>query len=239
MGAAVSAFWTPKAGSAAEEWEDAYSFDAELGRYAVADGASESSFAAPWARLLAEGFVTRPPDGEGLREWLRPLQEEWAQGTAERVLPWYAEEKARSGAFSSLLGLEVEPETGRWRALGVGDSCLFAVRDGQLVSAFPLTHASEFHNRPLLLSSVGAANRSVWSVVRQAEGIFRPGDLVLLMTDALAAWFLYEAELRRRPWAVLSRLESQEDFGRFVDLARAGRAMRNDDVTLVRIGVAP
>lgn len=232
---AVSAYWAPKAGSAAGEWEDAFSFDPDLGRFSVADGASESSFAAAWARLLAEGFVARPPDGADLREWVRPLQEEWRKGTNGRALAWYAEEKARTGAFSTLLGVSLDPEARAWRAVAVGDSCLFAVREGQLLSSFPLSQASQFHASPYLLASVARANNGIGAAVREAEGEYRPGDLLLLMTDAVAAWFLREAEIRRRPWAVLERISSQEDFEKFVEFMRAGRAMRNDDVTMLKV----
>ncbi len=239
MALSVSAFWAPKAGSTAEEWEDAFCCDPDHGRFSVADGASECSFSALWARLLVEGYVARPPDGSNLRDWLRPLQEEWARGTNGRELPWYAEEKARSGAFSSLLGLHLDPDTGGWHAVAVGDSCLFAVREGRLVTAFPLSRGVEFHSRPLLLASAARSNDGVWSAVREAAGRFDPGDLLLLMTDALAAWFVAEAELRRRPWAALAKIDSQEDFERFLELMRAGRSMRNDDVTLVQVGAAP
>jgi hypothetical protein len=91
----------------------------------------------------------------------------------------------------------------------------------------------------MLLSSADRANAGIASAVRETEGLARPGDLILLMTDALAAWFLAEAELRRRPWALLERLDTQEDFETFVDLMRAGRAMRNDDVTLLKVEVKP
>lgn len=239
MRLSVSAFWASKGGVAAEEWEDAFCCDPDQGRFSVADGASESSFAADWARLLAEGFVDSPPDGATLRGWLRPLQKELARGTEGRTLSWFAEEKARSGAFSSLLGMCMDPDTLRWRAMAVGDSCLFAVREGRLAVAFPLSHSSEFHSRPLLLSSASRANNGVWSAVRETEGTFLPGDLLVLATDALAGWFLAEAEIRRRPWALLQRIGSQEEFEKFVELMRAGRSMRNDDATLVKIEVAP
>ena len=235
----VSAFWAPKAGSTAEEWEDAFRCDPAQGRFSVADGASESSFSAAWARLLVEGFVARPPDGSTLRDWLRPLQDEWARGMNGRALAWYAEEKARSGAFSSLLGLCLLPDEAGWHALAIGDSCLFAVRENQLTVSFPVTRSSEFHSRPLLLSSVARANGGISSALHEAEGDLLPGDLLFLMTDALASWFLAESELRRRPWAVLERIRSAGEFEKFLELMRAGRSIRNDDVTLVRIEVKP
>ena len=237
MAASVTTFWAPKAGCTEEEWEDAFCCDPHQGRFSVADGASESSFSAAWARLLVEGFVANPVLGPALPEWVHPLQEVWARGMEGRTLAWYAEEKARNGAFSSLLGVSLDEADGLWRAVAVGDSNLFALRQGRLIASFPLDRASEFNTHPHLISSVDRANNGVWSTVREWEGDCRPGDVLMLMTDALAAWFLSEAENRRRPWAALERIDSPEGFRQFLEFARAGRAMRNDDATYVRIEV--
>jgi hypothetical protein len=52
-----TAYWQPKHGCTTDEYEDAWAADSAAGRFAVADGASESAFALTWAGLLAEGFV--------------------------------------------------------------------------------------------------------------------------------------------------------------------------------------
>ncbi|HEY2954569.1 MAG TPA: protein phosphatase 2C domain-containing protein [Candidatus Eisenbacteria bacterium] len=236
MRATATAWWAPKSGNAATEYEDAYAVEAAAQRYAVADGASETSFARQWAELLVDRFVRQAPPPEGLREWVAPMQAEWAGANQPKATAWYAEEKARDGAFSSLLGVAIDES--RWRALAIGDSCLFVVRAGKLARAFPLERAEQFNNRPLLLSSVARANRQVWEDVRSGEGDLQERDQLLLMTDALAQWFLAEAELGRRPWAALARADCQETFREFVDWLRHGGALRNDDVTLVRVEVA-
>jgi hypothetical protein len=51
------AFALHKDGNRPDEYEDAYAGNPRVGRFAVADGASESSFAALWAKLLVDGFV--------------------------------------------------------------------------------------------------------------------------------------------------------------------------------------
>ncbi len=237
MQASATAWWAPKAGNAADEYEDAYAVEPAAHRYAVADGASETSFAKQWAELLVERFVREPPAPAGLPEWLAPMQAAWAAANESKATAWYAEEKARDGAFSSLLGVALDGD--RWRALAIGDSCLFVVRAGRLERAFPLARADQFNNRPLLLSSVGRANRRVWDEVRADEGDLRGRDQLLLMTDALAQWFLVETELGRRPWAALARTEAREAFCGFVDYLRHGGALRNDDITLLRVVVEP
>ncbi len=236
MLASATAWWAPKAGNAAQEYEDAYAVEEAALRFAVADGASETSFAKQWAEMLVDRFVREPPAPEALREWVAPMQAAWAGANKPKATAWYAEEKARDGAFSSLLGVAIDH--GRWRAMAIGDSCLFVVRAGKIAHAFPLAKAAEFNNRPLLLSSVARANQRVWDEVRLDEGDLVGKDLLLMMTDALAQWFLVEAELGRRPWAALARATTQEAFTAFVDLLRSGGALRNDDTTMVRVEVA-
>src|SRR5580693_7202489 len=87
------AIWLPKRGNQAEEYEDAFAGDGETGRFAVADGASETSFAASWARLLVTGYVRTMPESNPGESWLRELQEQWAAEVDAKPLPWYAEIK--------------------------------------------------------------------------------------------------------------------------------------------------
>src|SRR5262249_40427962 len=126
----------------------------------------------------------------------------------------------------------------RWRALAIGDGCLFVVRAGKLTRAFPLERSEQFSNRPSLLSSKARANAGVWDEVATVEGELQVSDRLLLMTDALAQWFLVETEMGRRPWAALAKLTTPEQFSAFIDCLRAGGALRNDDVTLVNLEVA-
>ncbi|HKI34016.1 MAG TPA: protein phosphatase 2C domain-containing protein [Gemmataceae bacterium] len=230
--ASCQALSLPKRGNAADEYEDAFAADSPAGRFAVADGASESSFAGLWARLLVEGFV-RPAPG-----WLDAARRSWAAGVGGQPLPWYAEAKRDDGAFATLLGLVVGD--GRWHALAVGDSCLFQVRQDRLIEAFPLRRSAEFGNRPLLIGSrppVAPASE----VRAEGRGGWQPADRFLLMTDALAQWFLRRHEAGDRPWEELTRLPTKPDasdaFATWVEERRRHDGLRNDDVTLVLVGV--
>src|SRR5579884_1055791 len=95
-------FRVPRRGYSADEYEDACAGDDRTGRFAIADGATESSFAAAWARLLVEEFVRTPGPWSG---WLPSLRRCWAADLDDRPLPWYAEAKAEEGAFATLLGV--------------------------------------------------------------------------------------------------------------------------------------
>jgi hypothetical protein len=139
------------------------------------------------------------------------------------------------GAFATFLGLVVEGPA--WHAVAVGDTCLFQVRADRLEVAFPLARAEDFHSSPWLVGSrqPPAGVPSQHSV--RAEGEWRGGDRVYLMTDALAHWFLAQHEAGRGPWRVLDELlaRPRDAFEGWAQAQRAAGWLRNDDVTLVAI----
>jgi hypothetical protein len=125
----------------------------------------------------------------------------------------------------------------RWRAAALGDSCLFHLRDDRLVRAFPVGAAEEFGTAPDLFGSRNHDVALLACRTRFIEGRCRPGDRLLLMTDALAAWFLSAPD---PDIAVRQLLEfsGPDDLSRFVDWLnglRDGQQLRNDDVAVVRI----
>jgi len=246
----AKAFWLPKAGNTEAEYEDAFlprhpeqrrlrSF-----RCAVADGATETSFSGMWAKQLVRAFCSCTPDALILTA-LPALQQRWLTTVQRRPLPWYAEEKVRSGAFAALLGLVLVDSTepggpGQWRATALGDSCLVHMRNETILARFPVQDAASFTNQPHLLSSNPSYNeRAAKHLVTTGDG-WCSGDTFYLMTDALAHWFLSEAEAGRQPWAVLRDLDTKDQskpFADFVADLRQTKSMRNDDVTLLRVEV--
>src|ERR1041384_2219986 len=97
-------FTLPKRGNSDSENEDAYASSTEHGRFAIADGATESSFAALWARMLVDEFV-KPQTAPDWAAWLPGLQTHWAAAVDHQPLPWFAETKAQQGAFATFLGV--------------------------------------------------------------------------------------------------------------------------------------
>ncbi len=230
------AFWLPKAGCSVEEYEDAFwpastfDRDIELFRAAVADGATEASFAGVWARILVRAYCKGQVGGKKLAKFLPVLQKEWTETVGDRPLPWYAEQKAAQGGFSTVTGLTLFDDR-RWEASAIGDSCLFQVRGDQVVVSFPLDHSSQFGSRPVLLSSRGLGVESLVS----CTGSWQEDDVFYLMSDAIASWFLRFVEAESRVPSTFVELEEDAVFGDLiVDLRRKGE-LKNDDVTMVRI----
>lgn len=233
-------FGLPKRGNAPEEYEDAFAGDAAAGRFAVADGASESAFAGPWARLLVEEFVRTPGSWAA---WLPALRECWAAEVGGRPMAWYEEAKFQEGAFATLLAVQLGRPAGEgrpaWEAWAVGDSCLFHLREGRLLRAFPLDRSADFGTAPALVCSRPPAPQTRRPRRNSALGEWQPGDRLLLATDALAQWFLQQVEADRSPWEEVGRLETDAAFADWVGRLRDHEGMRNDDVTLVSIGEEP
>ena len=241
---------TAKAGNRPDECEDAnrvvYAPHRGSALFALCDGASESAFSRSWAQILVEAFVEDPFDpGEAsassLNEWLAPRSEEWSDGVPWDRIPWHGEAKAKAGALAAMVAIEADllPNSAGsfgWRAVAVGDCCLFVVRDGGLEMSFPMEAPDQFNNTPSLICSNPANNGRLWERVLRREGELIPGDLLILATDALAAWFLEEVESGRKPWETLASIEPEEWDG-WVEERRKERSMRNDDTTLVFVEV--
>jgi hypothetical protein len=229
-------YWAPKAESSVEEYEDAFWPPRDVAasvhgfRCALGDGATESSFSGLWARLLVHAYCRRRLQGRRTRASLLSLGKEWRAQAGGGPLPWYAEQKLEQGAFSTLLGLHLL-ENGTWRATAVGDTCLFQVRGGSLLCSFPLHDPEQFTSAPVLISSTPRYNDRLSASLQHTCGRWQRGDIFLLMTDAVACWFLRETRRGRVP-AMPTRRPS---YGPWLKRQRAGGTLRNDDTTILRV----
>jgi hypothetical protein len=237
----TESFRLPKQGNTLEEYEDAVFHSSwlknpptELFRAAVADGATEASFSKAWANLLVQAYCQgKLNDEKILIQHLPRLQKQWYVDVTQKPLSWYAAEKLQRGAFSTLFGLTLYKD--RYDIMAIGDSCLFHIRGDKLENSFPIEHSEQFNNRPLLLSSVVASNENIAQHIVSKQTLpLQRGDEFYLMTDALACWFLQMAEKKRKPWGTM-RLLKQSHFEKWIAKLRKTKALRNDDVTLLRI----
>lgn len=254
MRTSVKVFAAPKAGNSIAEYEDAFwprnsKVCSGVGHLAVADGATETSFSGLWARLLVNAYGRGHLTESTWDKDLHKIRRIWQRAVGQKPLPWYAEEKLRLGAFSSLTGLTLLPaaETernesdgrgGEFHALSIGDSCLFQVREGRLFWSFPFSASEEFNSRPLLISSLECETRHEVAAQR-VVGAWLPGDSFFLMTDALACWALRLAEAGTDPFKLLQSVETQPGFETLIADQRACTDaeeiphLKNDDVTVV------
>jgi hypothetical protein len=235
------AFWLPKEGNRIEEWEDACAFSEGRLQFALSDGASSSFRAHEWAAVLVDQFLNEPPQGTGPAEL-----ETWVESCAKRfeAMPvangdaWYVDEAASRGAFATFLGLGLAQDDARmkWAAIAVGDTCLFQIRDGRRILAFPLDDADAFTSTPALLASTERNESRGATAALVHRGTAEPGDTFLLATDAFAQWALRAEREDPTVWITLSRLRN-ETFLALIAHLRGAHAVENDDVTLLRVTV--
>ena len=242
MAATFHEFWLPRRGSSPEEYEDAFARDAAAGRFALADGATESSYSALWAHLLVNDFVQNASQEIG--DWqshLPALQERWYESVRGPSLAWNVEAKLEQGAFATFLGvaLTYAERIPQWEAVAVGDACLFHTRGPMLFSAFPVDHSSKFSNAPRLLGSRTPPESIRKNPPLHLQGSGLADDRLWMMTDALAQWCLRQEEAGRDPWGeldgIMTHSEAQQRFSDWIEELRSSKQLHNDDVTLLAI----
>ena len=240
----VRHFILPKAGLSSSECEDAFAIRQDLLRFCVADGATEGFDSRRWAKLLAKHWVctNRLLTREELDLWMKRLGERLQHRWSKQVLPWYAEEKARNGAFAAFVGLAFleSVDDVQWQAVALGDSCLIQKRGARIITALPLSDPNEFGNRPILVpSNIGAQEKAIENVTID-RGMVEPGDVFLLLTDAIAAWYLRNNAAEPARVTQLEEALSvgdQRSLEALIAHERAIQALRNDDVAILRIAV--
>jgi hypothetical protein len=254
----------PKRGSSLQEYEDASwvgpdgNDSGEVHRdsltVAVADGASESLLAGRWAKRLVEVFGQTASATRGMPGFVaayRKASNSWDQEVlhyiAEREkreipIQWYEEPGLARGAYSTILAVKFnsgqEGQSLNWESVGLGDSCLFQVRDESLYASFPITDASSFSYQPPLLASRGSDDKVLRRNIRTKTHDWRRGDSFYMATDALSSWFLRRNYCGGRPWEPLRDMDTTDadlNFAEWVDEQRDSGQLQNDDTTLIRI----
>jgi hypothetical protein len=243
-----------KADEAPRDCQDAYDYNTELNRYAIADGVSQSFFPAEWAKLLVQHFCNDPsPLNADLfhtkkwREWLAPVQLKWFEEIKRKV----TQKRGHSGthlrnslaqrdpAAATFVGVQIDTSLAggeaRWHSMIIGDSCLFHIRGGQL-NSYPINDPTDFDYHPEHFASNGDLSKFE---PRFVSGTIRDGDVLILTTDALAKWILTRngagEQARRDTLARLLELRRWSDLYRFVEEARrqGETPLDDDDVALL------
>ena len=249
------AFTAPKLGNSPAENEDAFQPRLRRRRYgltepfscAIADGATESSFSGLWASLVVRRLrrsVAEPSLGRPSQSFAEIQADRRKEGKS-KTLPWFAEEKVRKGAFTSLTWLNIRQSNppmdsgGEWKALAMGDSNLFQVRGDQIIVTFPVESSVDFGNSPFLLPSNPALLPKMWPYAHERGGDWIVGDFFLLMTDAIAGWFLHALEDGIPLNALLKELSFNnfQQFNDWLGTVRHQHAIKNDDTTLTWIRI--
>ena len=258
-------FYVPKAGHTGDQYEDAFAPD-QPGRFRIesrwlcglADGASEGGFSRRWANLLVKRLTAMLDEDsltpQTLQRYLAACVDEWQQEIVPELIREYGSSSRfyaiqqsllLTGSAATLAMIEVDPTVRRWRGISLGDSCIFHIRDGKILDYLPktITRASDFDTSPLLVSTqpdrMGVIREQLEREALYLYATYKPGDVLLLMTDALAEWFIRQCE-HSNPQLIVSelyRINSDTHFQQMIDELRREQALKNDDTTLLMIQI--
>lgn len=244
----VKPFKTQKRGETRADCQDHCDHNEETGRYAVADGATLSFFPKEWAELLVNRFcyprnVNLSLKDENWEDWLEPIQQEWLESVSNTVQDSKSyilvdRLSQLESALSTFIGIEFNRDEGKWKALIIGDSCLFH-HSGYEFESYLFKNLDDFPYRPNSFASFLKDN-PIGGPPKFFEGKASIGDVFILATDALAKWIIQHHEDDNID-SILDRLkqiENHEQFEQFVEQARNEEVrLVNDDVTLMLISV--
>jgi len=248
----VQTFLAPKQGEDRESCEDSIRPEpgkSADGAFAVSDGTTTSFFSGLWARILTRRFAENPSAAfdSAWHDWLGAAQKDWQAEVRQRAeatdASFYTRNDVlgRKPAAATFVGLVLDPPKPGggipWRALVLGDSCLFLLgKDGP--RSMELTKAEEFSYIVKAAESYAVENPHLpkrrGSSPEGTEPDLIDGDSILLATDALSKWLLLRAEHDRPVWGSVLSLATEGDFETFVHDARreSDDALENDDVAL-------
>ena len=254
----LKAFITSKIGQEISKGDDNYAYNLKDLNFAVSDGASTLFASNIFSRLLVDAFSI---NGEGLfsPDVSKKITSDWHQEVSQWVAcqgnPWYLvndlnDPKKWAGAtFAGLKLFKGQDENIYWKSYCLGDAVLVFVPDeGKQPSLIYTTNLEDrnpkysenivFNNSPLLTSPFGL--QQYWLKMWTSDSILLEKGTFLLMTDAIAEWFLASpvGTIADR-FDKLIALNSQDDFLQFVNTERRVRLQNNfqpfhdDDVTLM------
>ena len=232
--------WAPKSEASPAEWSDGGCRDDARRRFAVADGATNRSFASNyWAYHLVKRLVEddRALHSRDLQGWCDQTWESWQRFRDLATTP-HQKRNFDRGSYAALLAVELTPSGGdvfELKGVSVGDCNLFHTRGSYLVGAWPRLASQQFNATPSLFGSVDDSPRNDqfhWTTITRIVA----GDAILLCSDELAKWALRMDEEGTAAWSELG-LITQSGLSRLVHDLRAQRRMARDDIVLMQIHI--
>ena len=239
--ACAGALCLPKRGNTADEYEDAFAGrpgagPLRRGRRRLGKLVRRPAGRGCWSRAS----WPPPPAPAGLAA--RPGERWAARGRWAWTCPGTPRPSATRAPSPRFLGLAASARAGRrgrpWPSATA--ACSRCAADG-LLEAFPLRRSRGLRQPAAADRLAVAGRRRRRGARRVGAATGRPGDRFLLMTDALAQWFLRHARGGRAALAGVARPVASPSADRRSPTGSrsAGATAGNDDVTVVMIDCEP
>lgn len=235
----VKSFLTGKRGEGRYGIEDSIAIDVPNGRFAVSDGVTKSFLPQVWSNILTQAWISVdevshfPQDG---------LSEQFLQ-ERNRIMELLDEdtrmdyedlERKYRTASATFCGVELHEGVLKW--VVIGDSCLFLLVDEeppQCISSHPMPTDDMGHiipyfdNNPYQILADGKVCGET-----RGERFFEKGTL-LLMSDAMSAWFINAHNDGKDPLEQLMALTDDESFEQWVEKQYYQGLLASDDESVI------
>ena len=237
----------------------------DFATFCVCDGSTESFFSSVWSKELSKGFKEyishkrkkssgdiSNEDGNGNVDilgwevWLQARADSWREQLSMRELSNIAKiiiSRGKDIAYSTLHAISIEVtkdlDVYSFSSYCIGDSCLFQMRCNHndiggydLIKRIPEMTHKDFNCYPELIGTRGG-----WPKLIHNTGSLLSDDILLLMTDALAEWFLCQFEKHReeKAWLKVLKINNIEELRQLFTEELEKGCLKNDDLTIVII----
>ena len=210
-------------------------------RFAVSDGVSGAYFSRVWADFLTLAFIKYGKSFFYTNEIL-DLAEAWNQEELKKARGKYFDDEEilerleykihNIGGAATFNGLELKLDESKWESFSIGDSCVFQIRNGDIICQNPPLSHDDFGFFPEQIATLSPTSENWSPIITNAE--FQNGDIFILATDAVSAWLVTSHDnydTKHKVHDTLS-ISSNKDFKDFIARERKLQRMDDDDVTL-------
>jgi serine/threonine protein phosphatase PrpC len=225
--------------------------------YAVADGVGESPDARGWAQKLIsltpvvlsnrDAFASEffKMQGAYLEDWER-RKKIIIENNKNNWL-FYHSNNPRihriNGATYCSVTFHKTDEGLQYRALAIGDSCLFHISAGKVKKFFPLEKIEDF-SRPPYVAYAGISEESLIDPtigLRACSGNVEEGDFIILATDAIAQWIYAQHSnldtTRFNELLTHAKANDVDAMRAYIGKERLNCTLKDDDTTLIILHV--
>jgi len=216
--------------------QDKYSINLNNKIISIADGTTQSYDSGFWAQLLCDRFKIEPEFQS--KNLLKAFKEEAISVKNRKVQlspnPAKAaleKDKLKKGSTSTFLGIRVEGNN-TIKAISLGDSNLFILRENKLLNSYPFKDVTELNNNNDFVNTQNLLEDNVNPRLFKVETIqVLNEDIVILASDALSRFiFKYPEKLND-----ILKIESFDDLHEFITSQWGLGLLEEDDITAVII----
>lgn len=215
--------------------QDKYCLSTTTKSIALSDGTTQSFKSELWAEMLVNNFAKNPSfDLDSLKVSFKSLATEFKNMDFDFSLNFAKAslEKAKrdKGGTATFMGLQLIDDC-TIKVINCGDTCLFIVRDNNIIS-FPFKNLEELDNNNFFINSRKLLDDEIENDFFNLDEIsIQKDDLIILATDAISRLIF------RKPEIISSILECNnfEDFKDFCELNWKNNDLEEDDISIVTI----